>query len=109
MVEFIWEPILVAAAILLCSTVGYGLLLAGRRTTGQKPTKEKMKTYACGESLRPEEMHADSEQFFSPVRRVLRPFYQHIQSAHTGKLNTYLLWTVVGFVIILAVLLLTLR
>lgn len=109
MAEVIWEPIIVTAAVLLCSTVVYGLLVAGRKITKQKPTPEKMKTYACGEELKPEELHADSEQFFSPVRRVLRPFYRHVQTAHSGKLNTYLLWVTVGFIIILVVLLLTLR
>lgn len=107
MVELIWDPIVATAAILLCSLAAYGLLRAGRKIVKPKPTPEKAKTYACGEELKPEEMHADSEQFFSPIRRVLRPFYRYIQSAHTGALNTYLLWAVVGFIIILVIILLT--
>lgn len=109
MVELIWDPIIATAVILLGSLAAYGLLVAGRRIVKPKPTPEKVKTYACGEELKPEEMHADSEQFFSPVRRVLRPFYRYIQPAHTGALNTYLLWVIVGFIIILVIILLTVR
>jgi hypothetical protein len=54
-------------------------------------------------------MHADSEQFFSPIRRVFRPFYRYIQAAHTGVLSTYLLWVIVGFIIVLIIILLTVR
>jgi hypothetical protein len=101
MVEFVWDPIIATAAILLGAVIAGGLLYAGRKIVKPKLTPEKAKTYACGEELKPEEIHADSEQFFSPIRRILRPFYRYIQAAHTGALNTYLLWTVVGFVIIL--------
>ncbi|MDI6643230.1 MAG: hypothetical protein QMD95_04175 [Candidatus Hodarchaeaceae archaeon] len=109
MVEWIWDPIVATAAILLGSLAAYGLLIAGRRIVKPKPTPEKVKTYACGEELKPDEIHADSEQFFSPIRRVLKPFYRYIQPAHTGALNTYLLWAVVGFIIILVIILLTVR
>ena len=108
MFDIIWDPIVATAAILLCSLAVWGIMRAARRTTKSSPTPEKTKTYACGEDLKPEEMHADSGQFFSPVRRVLRPFYRYVQTAHTGVLNTYLLWEIVGFVLILAAILLIL-
>lgn len=109
MAEFIWiwNPIIAALAVLLCSFAAYCLLIAVRKAA--KPTTHKEKTYACGEELKPEEMHPDSEQFFSPVRRVLWPFYRYIQSAHTGALNTYLLWAAVGLIAVLIVILLTAR
>jgi hypothetical protein len=107
MAEFIWDPIIATAAILLGALVAYGLLRIGHKISKPRPTSEKVKTYACGEEMKPEEAHPDSEQFFSPIRRVFRPFYRYIQPAHTGALNTYLLWVVVGFVIILIIILLT--
>jgi hypothetical protein len=107
MFDFIWQPIIVTVAILLCSLATYLLLLSSHRTTKAQPTPEKMKNYACGEEIKPEEAHADSAQFFSAVRRVLSPFYHHIQAAHTGEVNTYLLWIVAGLVVILIIILLT--
>ncbi|MGC8816749.1 MAG: hypothetical protein ACP5PX_02945 [Candidatus Hadarchaeum sp.] len=107
MFEIIWQPVIVTVAILLCSLAVYGLMAAGQRTTKPQPTPEKMKSYACGEELKPEEIHADSAQFFSAVRRVLSPFYRYVQAAHTGEVNTYLLWIVAGLVVILIVILLT--
>ncbi len=109
MVEFIWDPIVATAAILLISLIAYGLLRMGRKIVKPRLTPEKAKTYTCGEELKPEEMHADSEQFFSPIRRVLGSFYRYIQTAHTGVLSTYLLWVIVGFIIILVIILLTVR
>lgn len=109
MAVFTWEPIVATVAILLISLIACSLLYMGRRIAKQKPTPEKNKTYACGEELKTQEMHADSEQFFSPIRRVLRPFYRYIQAAHTGVLGTYLLWVIVGLVIIIIIILLTVR
>lgn len=109
MIEWIWDPIIATAAILLGSLVAYCLLVAGRRIVKPKPTLEKVKSYACGEELKPEETHPDSEQFFSPIRRVLRFFYRYVQPAHTGALNVYLLWAIAGFIIILVIILLTAR
>ncbi len=106
MFDLIWSPIIAAAAILLSSLAAYAMLRAARRITKQSYNPEKAKTYLCGEELKPEDMHADSEQFFSPVRRVLSPFYRYIQTAHTGDLNTYLLWLVTGLVVILIVIVL---
>jgi len=109
MVEFIWDPLIATLAALLGALAAYGLLRAGRKIVRRRPTLEKAKTYACGEEVKAEEMHPDSEQFFSPIRRVLRPFYRYIQRAHTGILSTYLLWVVVGLIAILVVILLTVR
>lgn len=107
MVEFIWEPVIATALMLAGAAVAYLILIATRRITAPKPSASKLKTYGCGEEVKPEETHADSKQFYSAVHRVLRPFYRYIQTAHTGVLNTYLLWVVIGFIIILAVILLT--
>jgi hypothetical protein len=87
--------------MLLGAVVAYLLFKAGRRIVAPKPTVEKLKTYACGEVLKPEEIHVDSEQFYSPIRRVLRPFYSYVRPEHAGVLSTYLFWVVVGFIIIL--------
>jgi hypothetical protein len=109
MVELVWDPIVVTAAILLGSLVAYIILLIGHKITKPRLTPEKLKTYACGEEAKPEETHMDSEQFFSPIRRIFRPFYRYIQPAHTGVLSTYLLWVVVGLIIIVITIMLTVR
>jgi hypothetical protein len=100
MVELVWNPLIATAAVLLGAATAYGLYLAGRRVTAPKPSFEKLKTYACGEELKPAEVHMDSEQFFSPVRRVLKPFYRYVQPAHTGIVSTYLLWVILGLIAI---------
>ena len=96
-----WGPIIATAAMLLIAAVGGLILLGGRRLTKAKPSVEKLKTYACGEELEASDIHADSEQFFSPIRRVFRPFYRYIRPAHSGDLSTYLFWVVAGLIIIL--------
>lgn len=104
MVEFgpgFWGPIVVTAALLLGAAVAYLFLRGGRRIVAPKPTPEKIKTYYCGEEAKPEEVHVDSEQFFSPVRRVFKPFYRFVRPAHSGLLSAYLFWAMVGLIIIL--------
>jgi hypothetical protein len=109
MVELVWDPIVATAAILLGSLVAYIILMIGHKITKPRLTTEKLKTYACGEEAKPGEAHMDSEQFFSPIRRIFRPFYRYIQPAHTGVLSTYLLWVIVGFIIIVIIIILTVR
>lgn len=105
MIDFTWSPTVVTALMLLGAAVAYLLFLAGRRITRPKPTPQKDETYGCGELVNPEETHADSEQFFSPVKRVLKRFYKYIRPAHTGVLNTYLTWVVAGVILVLVVIL----
>ncbi len=109
MFDLIWDPITITAAITLCTLIIYGTIAAARRKFKPSPTADKSQTYTGGEVLKPEEMHADSGQFFSPVRRVIGPFYRYVQAAHTGSLNTYLLWIFAGLVAILVIVLLTVR
>ncbi|MCS7131722.1 MAG: hypothetical protein NZ934_03220 [Hadesarchaea archaeon] len=105
-----WGPIVATAVMLLGTILAYVLCRVGRKIEAPKPSAEKLKTYACGEELKPAEVHMDSEQFFSPVRRVLRPFYRYVQPAHTGVVSTYLLWVIVGLVaIFIAILALVMR
>jgi len=106
MMEYIWEPLLPTLAMLICSAVGYLFLVIAHRNTKSKPTPEKTRTYACGEVLKPEELHPDSAGFFSPVKKVIRPFYQKIGSAHSGELNKYLMWMVSGLLVLFVVILL---
>ena len=98
-----WTPLIATAVMVLGAVIAYALLRGGRHLVKLKPSVEKAKTYACGEEARPEEVHIDSEQFYSPVRRVLEPFYRYIRRAHAGILSSYLLWMVVGFVVVLIV------
>lgn len=95
-----WGPILATAAMLLIAVVGGLILLGGRRLSKVKPSPQKLTTYACGEELRAGEIHADSEQFFSPIRRVFGRFYRYIRPEYGGDLNIYLFWIVVGLLLI---------
>ncbi len=96
-----WGPIIATAAMLLIAAIGGLILLGGRRLTKAKPSAGKLETYACGEELKVGEIHADSEQFFSPIRRVFKPFYRYVRPAHSGDLSNYLFWVVVGLIIII--------
>lgn len=104
-----WEPLIATAVMLLGAGIAYLILMAARRITAPKPSASKLATYGCGEEVKPDETHADSKQFYSPIHRVLKPFYRYIQQAHTGALNTYLLWVIVGLIVILVIILLTVR
>lgn len=97
-----WGPIVATAALLLIAGVTWLIVIGGRRITKTKPSAQKIQTYACGETLVAEEIHLDSEQFFSPIRRVFKPFYRYVRPGHTGILSTYLFWVVVGLIIVLA-------
>ncbi len=104
-----WGPIVASAALLLGIAIALVLLMSSRKAIKGKPSEEKAKIFACGEELKPGESGADSEQFYSPIRRVFRGFYRYIAPAHSGILNTYLLWVVIGFGIILVAIWLVLR
>lgn len=104
-----WGPIVATVVMLLGAGFAYLMLLGGRRLTKERPSIAKRSTYGCGEEVKPEEVIADSEQFYSPVRRVFKPFYRYVQPGHSGKLNTYLLWVVIGFIVILVAVALVLR
>ena len=40
------------------------------------------------------------ERFYSLIHRIFWPFYRYVKPGHSGILGTYLLWVVVGFVIV---------
>ena len=105
----IWGPIVVTAVMILGAALAYLLLLASRRYIARKPSTEKLKTYGCGEEVNPGEVHVDSEHFYSAVRRAFKPFYKYVQPEHRGILSTYLLWVIVGLVIVLIAVMLSLR
>ena len=104
-----WGPIVATSTIVLGIAIAWLLLKVGHKITAHKPSADKLKTYACGEEAKPEESHIDSEQFFSPIRRVFRPFYRFVRPAHSGILSTYLFWVMVGLIVILLAIALTLR
>ena len=96
-----WGPVIASAAVVLGALVAYFVVKGGRRIVAPKPIPGKIKTYACGEEVKPEEVHVDSEQFYSPMRRVFRPFYRFVRPAHSGLLSAYLFWVLVGLFVIL--------
>ncbi|KUO42799.1 MAG: hypothetical protein APU95_04390 [Hadesarchaea archaeon YNP_N21] len=105
MVEFLWSPLIATAAMIFGAVIAYALIFMSKRKAAQKPTDIKLNTYACGEVVKPEELHPNSEQFFSPVKRVVAPFYRIVQSAHSGVVSEYLLWVVGGLIVVFVVLL----
>jgi len=104
-----WGPVIVTSALLLGAAIALILLLINRKAIKGKPSEEKGKIFASGEELKSGESGADSEQFYSPLRRVFGSFYKYIAPAHSGVLNTYLLWVVIGFGVILVSIWLLLR
>lgn len=112
MMEFgpgFWGPIVATAVMLFGVAIAYLLLLTSRKYIAPKPSSEKLKSYGCGEEVKPEEVHVDSEQFYSPMRRAFKPFYKYVQPEHSGVLSTYLLWVIAGFIIVLIAVMLALR
>lgn len=104
-----WGPLIATAAMLLGAAVAGLILLASRRIAAPKPSPSKLTSYGCGEEVKPEEAQIDSEQFYSPIRRVFRPFYRYVRPAHTGILSHYLLGVLIGFFIILLTVFILLR
>lgn len=96
-----WGPVIATGAMVLGVIIAWLLLKGGHKIVSRKASDEKIKTYGCGEDVKPDEVHADSEQFYSPVRRVFKRFYRYIRPSHTGVLSTYLLWVIVGLIVIL--------
>lgn len=97
-----WGPIVASLAMLLGVIVSWLIISGSHSTAPQDPTDEKRTTYACGEDLDVEENQPHSEMFFSSIRELFKGFYDHIRPAHSGDLNTYLVWVVWGAVIVLA-------
>lgn len=104
-----WGPIIATGTIGLGIVIAWLLMKGGHRITASKPSADKLKTYACGEVVDPDASHVDSEQFFSPIRRVFKPFYRFVRPAHSGILSTYLFWVMVGLIVIFIAIALVLR
>lgn len=96
-----WGPIVATGAMIVGVIVSWLIVSGSHRTAPQDPTDEKRTTYACGEELDVDETRPNSEMFFSPIRELFKGFYDYIRPAHSGDLNTYLVWVVWGTVIVL--------
>lgn len=99
--EAFWGPLVATLAMLFGAFLGWLILKWSRRIAPSNPGKEKNRTYGCGEIVKSEETQADAEQFYSPIREVFGRLYDYVRPGHSGKLNTYLLWILSGFIIIL--------
>ncbi len=96
-----WGPVIATIAMILGAFLGYLILLGSRRLAPSNPSTDKNRTYGCGEIVKAEETQANAEEFYSPIKEVFGGFYEYIRPGHSGKLNSYLVWVVAGFVIIL--------
>lgn len=96
-----WGPVVATAAMGLGVLIGYLILVGSRRLAPANPSTEKNRTYGCGEIVKAEETQANAEEFYSPIKEVFGGFYEYIRPGHSGKLNSYLVWVMAGFVIIL--------
>lgn len=97
-----WGPVIATGIMLLGIIIGWLILKASHRITPPNPSDAKNATYACGEESLPEETHYNTEEFYSPIRKVFNLFYKYVRPGHSGDLSTYLLWIVLGFIILLA-------
>lgn len=98
--NLVWKPVAVTLLMILGALVAWSVLTASRRLVPQNPSKEKNKTYGCGEEVQSEETKADSERFYSPIKRVFGKFYSFVRPSHSGDLNSYLTWVVAGMIIV---------
>lgn len=104
-----WGPIVATGATILGAFIGWLLLVGSHRIFRPRPTNEKVMTYTCGEDIGVKRGHPSSEEYYSPVRRVFGKFFQYVRPAHSGILNTYLFWAIVGLIVILVAIALALR
>ncbi len=98
--EGFWGPVIATMAMILGAFIGYLILVGSRRLVPAQPNTEKNRTYGCGEIVKPEESQASAEEFYSPIKEVFGGFYEYVRPGHSGKLNSYLVWVLAGFVII---------
>ncbi|NIO22531.1 MAG: hypothetical protein GTN38_00705 [Candidatus Aenigmarchaeota archaeon] len=74
--------------------LGFLIYLLGNR----KSVKEEMKfeTYTCGEPF--PKVSVSTENFYHAIKRALG--VKDLRSYHSGKLSDYLMWIVIGTVIV---------
>ncbi len=99
--EAYWGPVVATFAMLFGAFIAWLFLKASRSSAPATPTEEKEMTYGCGEVVKSSETQADSEKFYSPIKQVFGGLYDYIRPGHSGRLNTYLLWVISGFVVIM--------
>lgn len=96
-----WGPVVATFAMLFGAFIAWLFLKGSRRIAPSSPSMEKERTYGCGEIVKSSETQADAEKFYSPIKEVFGGLYDYIRPGHSGRLNTYLLWVISGFVVIM--------
>jgi hypothetical protein len=79
--------------------IGYMILLIGRRAPRGRDSKRRESTYMCGEPLAG--VVYTSSGLYRTMRKALG--FERLREIHTGRVSDYLLWVLVGLVIVMLV------
>lgn len=85
--------LVVGLAFLFLLLVGYMIVLGGRGL-GEKRRAEGGSAYACGETLKEEELAVESDNFYLTFREALEPLYRFFEKIQDGDLTNYLAITI---------------
>ena len=75
--------------------IGFLIYLIGNRSF--RPEGKKDETYTCGEPF--QKVSVTSDNFYQAIIKGME--LNKLRDVHTGKLSDYVLWLVVGIVIII--------
>ena len=79
---------------LLISVLLYHMIMRDCLSRGDEPKK----MYVCGNNADPDQYRITESSFYKTIISYFR--LGRIKRAHTGYLSVYLLWTVIGLVIL---------
>ncbi|MEM5812701.1 MAG: hypothetical protein QXN71_02110 [Candidatus Aenigmatarchaeota archaeon] len=85
----------VTAPLAVFTAIGLLIYKMGRYPSKKEPGKEE--AYTCGEPIPDINVRADN--FYQSIKRSFR--LRKIQHIHTGDINDYVLWLVLGLVVLI--------
>jgi len=81
--------LVVGLAFIFLLLVGYMIVISGRGL-GEKRRHDGGSAYACGETLREEDLAVESDNFYTTFRESLEPLYQFFEKIQNEDLTNYL-------------------
>lgn len=77
--------------------IGLGFLIYFMGNRKSRVEERKYETYTCGEPF--PKVHVSSENFYAAIKKSLG--IGDLRNIHSGKLSDYLLWFLIGMVILM--------
>jgi len=97
-----WNPLICLIVIAVALGISFLILICGRKDY-EKDT-EQTKPYLSGnDELSPSDTHIRGGNLYFGFTRALKGYYKRLIPLHTGILNDYIGWFLIGLVIIFAV------